>query len=61
VASFFVSRINTVADKLPKESMAKGANSEVANQLLGKVAIANAKMAYLKFREICVSPRCKAL
>jgi transaldolase/glucose-6-phosphate isomerase len=61
VASFFVSRIDTVVDKRLSESMAKGANPDVAKQLLGKVAIANAKMAYLKFREICISPRWKAL
>jgi len=41
--------------------MAKGANPDDAKQLLGKVAIANAKMAYLKFREICVSQRWEAL
>jgi transaldolase / glucose-6-phosphate isomerase len=61
VASFFVSRIDTIVDKRLSESMAKGANPDDAKQLLGKVAIANAKMAYLKFREICVSQRWEAL
>ena len=36
VASFFVSRIDTIVDKRLSESMAKGANPDDAKQLLGK-------------------------
>jgi transaldolase / glucose-6-phosphate isomerase len=53
--------MNPLLNKRLSQSTAKGANPDVAKQLLGKVAIANAKMAYLKFREICASPRWKAL
>jgi transaldolase len=47
VASFFVSRIDTVVDR------ALDANGSVeALELRGKIAIANAKRAYRRFREI---------
>jgi transaldolase len=47
VASFFVSRIDTVVDR------ALEANGSVeALELRGKIAIANAKVAYRRFREI---------
>jgi transaldolase / glucose-6-phosphate isomerase len=49
VASFFVSRIDTLADK---QLEAKG-----VTDLQGKVAIANAKMAYQLFKEIFTSER----
>ena len=48
VASFFVSRIDTQADKQLEE---RAATDPSARDLLGKVAIANAKMAYQLFRE----------
>jgi transaldolase/glucose-6-phosphate isomerase len=54
VASFFVSRIDTQADK---QIEAKGG----AEELLGKVAIANAKMAYQLFRQVFSSDRFLAL
>ena len=53
VASFFVSRIDTQADK---QLEAKG-----VTDLQGKVAIANAKMAYQLFKEIFTSERFLAL
>jgi len=53
VASFFVSRIDTLVDKL----LAEKGNSA----LTGKIAIANAKLAYAKYRELFGSPRWKAL
>ena len=49
VASFFVSRIDTQADK---QMEAKG-----ETELLGKVAIANAKMAYQLFKQVFTSER----
>jgi transaldolase/glucose-6-phosphate isomerase len=53
VASFFVSRVDTAVDKLLEE---KG-----ARELLGKIAVANAKEAYQVFLQSNASPRWKAL
>ena len=63
VASFFVSRIDTLVDqqlgaKLPT---APPADSPKIEGLMGKVAIANAKAAYEEFKEIFSSPRFQAL
>ena len=54
VASFFVSRIDVQADK---QIEAKRNDDPSLEALLGKVAIANAKMAYQLFKEIFTSPR----
>ncbi len=54
VASFFVSRIDTQADK---QLEAKLKDDPSLEPLLGKIAIANAKMAYQLFREIFTSER----
>jgi len=64
VASFFVSRIDSLIDKqleakIQKESNAK--QREIMEGLLGKVAIANAKLAYQKFQEIFDSQDFQAL
>jgi transaldolase / glucose-6-phosphate isomerase len=53
VASLFVSRVDTAVDR----ELEKVGDKD----LLGKIAIANAKLAYAKFREISVSPRWKQL
>ena len=55
VASFFVSRIDTVVDRELDGLGAKGA------QLRGKIAIDSAKLAYQKFREIIGGARWKRL
>ncbi|HET8587482.1 MAG TPA: transaldolase [Candidatus Limnocylindria bacterium] len=47
VASFFVSRVDTKVDK-----QLQARNSDGASELLGKAAIANAKMAYQAYLEI---------
>jgi transaldolase/glucose-6-phosphate isomerase len=64
VASFFVSRIDALVDKdlarIQKESSNPGTR-ELAGKLQGKVAIANAKLAYLRFQEIYRGPRWEAL
>jgi transaldolase/glucose-6-phosphate isomerase len=54
VASFFVSRVDTLVDKQLEEKLktAKGAEQEKLTSLLGKSAIANAKLAYEKYQEI---------
>ena len=55
VASFFVSRIDAVMDKAIDARVAKG---ETALQALrGKIAIANAKMAYQTYLGLVASPR----
>jgi transaldolase len=51
VASFFVSRVDTLVDKLLDERIASGAErKELLASLKGKAAIANAKLAYAQFR-----------
>ena len=54
VASFFVSRIDSAADK---QLEAKAAQDPSVAELQGKIAIANAKMAYQLFQEIFTSER----
>jgi transaldolase len=64
VASFFVSRIDTLVDSMIEERL-KGAPGAKQEQLLrslqGKVAIANAKQAYWKYGQIFSNARWKAL
>ncbi len=55
VASFFVSRIDTATDKRLQKVLddpKRAAQHDAAQELLGKAAIANAKLAYAAFREI---------
>lgn len=59
VASFFLSRIDTRVDELLQEKIAAG--SLALRPLLGKCAIANAKLAYVSFRETVASQRWLAL
>ena len=56
VASFFVSRIDSAVDALLKKD-----GSELALQLLGKTAIANARLAYQLFEEKFTSARWRKL
>lgn len=64
VASFFLSRIDTLTDQLlghlinPERSQGQTPKPE---QLLGKVAIANAKLAYQSFKRIFSGDRWQAL
>jgi transaldolase / glucose-6-phosphate isomerase len=52
VASFFVSRVDNKVDKHLETIMrAEGEGAETAANLLGKVAIANSRLAYALFRE----------
>jgi transaldolase/glucose-6-phosphate isomerase len=59
VASFFVSRVDSAADKMLTEKAAKGTPDEAARAqaLLGKLAIANAKLAYEIYERTIASPR----
>lgn len=64
VASFFVSRVDTLADRLLEERAERAkSNDEKArlHALMGKVAVANAKLAYLKHREIFSTDEFEAL
>ena len=63
VASFFISRIDTSADNqiMAKLKQAKPAEKEMLQGLLGKVAIANAKLTYQRCQELYQSDRWQAL
>ena len=62
VASFFVSRIDSVIDKKIDERVAGGdADSSDLKALRGKVAIANAKLAYVWWQELTASERWQKL
>ena len=58
VASFFVSRMDSKVDPLLQRSVDEGgANATLAEPLLGKAAIANARLAYAAFKEVTSSTR----
>ena len=62
VASFFVSRIDAQIDKLIDERVKNNDEmSDALKALRGKVAIANAKLAYVTYREMIASGRWQAL
>jgi len=64
VASFFVSRVDSLTDdKLKAKIEASGSDVEKAHlhSLTGKAAVANAKIAYEKYRQIFSGPRWDAL
>ena len=61
VASFFVSRIDGVMDGLIDNRIAAGEPAPPLAALRGKVAIANAKMAYQDFLERSRTPRWRVL
>lgn len=56
VASFFVSRVDSAVDKKLAEL-----DDAAANALLGKTAIANSKVVYLRFKELFNGPAFAAL
>jgi len=63
VASFFVSRIDTQIDKEIDRRLeaGAGARAKYLQALRGKVAIANAKIAYQRYLDMLDTPRWKAL
>ncbi|HMA64997.1 MAG TPA: transaldolase [Chitinispirillaceae bacterium] len=62
VASFFVSRIDTLVDPLITKMIEQADSGEnLARQLYGQVAIASAKMAYQIFKEIFHNEQFKQL
>ena len=64
VASFFISRIDSLVDSLLNAKIKAAASAQqasLASGLLGKVAIANAKLTYQRYQEIFRGPRWEAL
>ncbi len=64
VASFFVSRIDGAIDPLLEHAAANAGDPEQrarAQSLLGKVAIANAKLAYAEYQRLCATKAWKKL
>jgi transaldolase / glucose-6-phosphate isomerase len=63
VASFFISRIDTLIDSLLNERLKTADSSQEAllKSLLGKVAIANGKLTYQAYQRIFSGPRWQAL
>ncbi|MDP4003219.1 bifunctional transaldolase/phosoglucose isomerase [Methylobacterium sp. NEAU K] len=64
VASFFISRIDVLVDKLLDEKIGAANDPDekaALGQLKGKVAIANAKLAYQRYRRIFAEPKWTAL
>jgi len=64
VASFFGSRIDTLADSLLADRVKNAktpSEQSLARSLQGKVAIANAKLAYQIYKKIFAEPRWQAL
>jgi transaldolase/glucose-6-phosphate isomerase len=64
VASFFISRIDSLVDSIINEKL-KATNDakqqEMLKSLLGKVAIANGKLTYLRYQRLFSGPRWQAL
>ena len=64
VASFFVSRIDTLVDSKVDEKLKSATDSRqkaLLESIRGKIAIANAKLTYKKYQELFGNPRWKAL
>ncbi len=62
VASFFVSRIDSKVDKyLDPITKTSGKNAQAAKALFGKIAIANARLAYQEFRRVFEGERFRKL
>ncbi|HEX4594924.1 MAG TPA: bifunctional transaldolase/phosoglucose isomerase [Bryobacteraceae bacterium] len=64
VASFFISRIDSMVDAIVKARMKSTSDPKEQTQLrslLGKVAIANGKLTYQRYKEIFAEPAWKEL
>jgi len=64
VASFFISRIDTLIDSLLNDQIKKetdAARKAKLQSVLGKIAIANGKLTYEAYEKIFTTPRWKAL
>jgi transaldolase len=64
VASFFISRIDVLIDQLLSQRAQAGGSQPAGprpESLMGKVAVANAKLAYQSFKRLFSGPRWQAL
>jgi transaldolase / glucose-6-phosphate isomerase len=64
VASFFISRIDTLIDSKLQDKLKTASNASeetLYKSLLGKVAIANGKLTYQRYQKIFSGPRWQAL
>jgi transaldolase/glucose-6-phosphate isomerase len=64
VASFFISRIDSSTDSIIKARLKTASTSSeraLLRSILGKVAIANAKLTYNRYKELYGAPRWQAL
>jgi transaldolase/glucose-6-phosphate isomerase len=64
VASFFISRIDSLVDSMINDKLKSATDAkqqESLKSLLGKVAIANGKMAYQSYQRLFSGPRWQAL
>jgi transaldolase/glucose-6-phosphate isomerase len=64
VASFFISRIDSLVDSMINEKLktvSNGQEEAMLKSLLGKVAIANGKLTYLRYQRLFSGPRWQAL
>jgi transaldolase/glucose-6-phosphate isomerase len=64
VASFFISRIDSLVDSMINDKLKTTTDAQqqaLLKNLLGKVAIANGKLTYLRYQRIFSGPRWQAL
>jgi transaldolase len=62
VASFFVSRVDTLIDPILEERVEEGGpDAELAESRLGTAAVDNAKLAYQAWQELFAGPRWEAV
>jgi transaldolase len=61
VASFFVSRVDTLVDKVLEDQIKAGGNATQLKALEGRAAIANARLVYQDFMSIFGTPRFESL
>jgi transaldolase/glucose-6-phosphate isomerase len=64
VASFFISRIDSMVDSMISDKLKSATDAkqqELLKNLLGKVAIANGKLAYRSYQRLFSGPRWQAL
>ena len=64
VASFFISRIDTLIDSMLNDRLKKTSDASqqaLLSSLMGKVAIANGKLTYQRYQRIFSGPRWEAL
>jgi transaldolase / glucose-6-phosphate isomerase len=64
VASFFISRIDTLVDSIAADKLKSASDpkqKDLLNSIMGKIAIANGKLTYQAYQKIFSGPRWQAL